>query len=230
MRPTLDIPADPATLEALLRPMVKLARADLLAHKLPALYRSGVRYVRERPGREEWQLPSQVYAGRRGDCEDLAVWRSAEYQLGGTPAWPYVYWSGPHQLHVIVRTPYHFEDPSRILGMGSQRGTMRARIRRHRSGGHHAHLEPMPGFYVGASGDSAEAALHSAAVALDHALSNPVVRAAMPPGTAATISLVRGAAAALRRGGLRGLDAHLKRLPSKAAKHTLKVLRKVLPW
>ena len=100
------------------------------------------------------------------------------------------------------------------------------RVRRH-GAGYRAHLEPADGFYVGAAGDDAAAALHQASKVLDLALRNPVVRAALPPGTATAVAALRGATAALQRGNL---DEYLARIPSKAAKVVTRTLRKVLPW
>lgn len=126
MRPRLDLPADPRLLEVILEAYARVARATLAGEALageglPPLYQSGVRYQREPPGSERWQLPDETYRRRRGDCEDLSVWRAAELQLAGVDARPVVYRTGPRQLHVIVQTPGGYEDPSRVLGMGRQR-------------------------------------------------------------------------------------------------------------
>ena len=101
------------------------------------------------------------------------------------------------------------------------------RVRRHSAGYYSAHVEPVDGFYVGATGDDAAAALHQAVKVLDTALKNPVVRAALPPGTAAAIAGIRGATAALMRGNL---DEYLAAAPAAVAKVVTRTLRKVLPW
>ncbi len=100
------------------------------------------------------------------------------------------------------------------------------RVRRH-GNAYRAHLEPCDGFYVGATGDDAAQALHQASKVLDLALKNPVVRAALPPGTAAAVAALRGATAALQRGQL---DEYLARAPAAAARVVSRTLRKVLPW
>lgn len=89
------------------------------------------------------------------------------------------------------------------------------------------HLEPVPGLYVGATSDDAATALHSAAKMLDQALANPAVQAVMPPGTLAAAKILRGAAAAVRRGNL---DEYMQRLPTAAAHSAVRLIRKVLPW
>jgi hypothetical protein len=90
-----------------------------------------------------------------------------------------------------------------------------------------AHLEPCPGVYVGATGETAEEALHHAAKLVHGALSNPAVQSVLPPGTMAAVALLRGATAAIRRGNL---DEYLTTVPAHAARTVLKTLRKVLPW
>lgn len=100
------------------------------------------------------------------------------------------------------------------------------RVRR-RGDCYHAHVEPTDGFYVGATGDDAATALHQAVKVLDHALSNPVVAAALPPGTRVAIKALRGATAALKRGNL---DEYLAKIPAQASRVVARTLRKVLPW
>lgn len=95
--------------------------------KLPPLYASGVKYVTEPPGVEDWQDAFTTYRRGFGDCEDLTPWRVAELLLQGIPARPVVrvfpptparhvwYW------HIAVKhRDEQVEDPSRILGMGSR--------------------------------------------------------------------------------------------------------------
>jgi hypothetical protein len=88
----------------------------------PWLYRSGIRYEEEPPGRDEWQDIPETLRRRVGDCEDLACWRIAELRARlGEPAKPYVKRTlyGPRTVyHVAVRrADGRLEDPSRILGM-----------------------------------------------------------------------------------------------------------------
>lgn len=90
-----------------------------------------------------------------------------------------------------------------------------------------AHLEPVVGCYIGATGPDPVEALHKASKLLDGALSQPAVQAALPPGTMAAVKLLRGATAALRRGNL---DEYLTRIPQQAANTVVRTLRRVLPW
>lgn len=100
------------------------------------------------------------------------------------------------------------------------------RVRRHR-GHYQAHIEAAPGFYVGASGEDAAHALHQASKVLAIALKNPVVAAALPPGTPLAVAALRGAVAALRKGNL---DDFMAAVPAKVGKVLSRTLRKVLPW
>jgi hypothetical protein len=94
----------------------------------PALYASGVRYLQEPDGRDEWQDIPDTIERRSGDCEDLAAWRMAEIRVRegdrlsrwhitvdelrdtrGHPVTTY---------HIQIRRPNgQIEDPSRRLGM-----------------------------------------------------------------------------------------------------------------
>lgn len=88
------------------------------------LYSAGVRYRVEAPGRERWQLPSETRRIGYGDCEDLASYRAADLRFSGEdPAAEVVtYQSAPNVRHCIVRRSNgRTEDPSRALGMGSER-------------------------------------------------------------------------------------------------------------
>jgi len=94
-----------------------IARRARAGRPLPPIYRAGVRYDGSDPA-ERWQVPSETYARRRGDCEDLAAWRAAELRLAGEPARVVVYRSRPGVLHAVVRrADGRIEDPSRRLGM-----------------------------------------------------------------------------------------------------------------
>ena len=114
-----------AELHGALEAHVRRAVRDLRDHpRLPPIYRSGVRYEIERPGRERWLLPSEVAALGRGDCEDLATWAAAQHRITGSdPAARVVtYQSAPNIRHAVVRRGSgKIEDPSRRLGMGSAR-------------------------------------------------------------------------------------------------------------
>ena len=108
-----------AMLEALV-----LANVLYLRHRpaTPPLYASGVPYVVEPPGRDNWQdIPRSLALGE-GDCEDLACWRIAELRVRHNEnARPHITAKkiGNFTLfHIMVRRgDGSIEDPSRILGM-----------------------------------------------------------------------------------------------------------------
>lgn len=102
---------------------------DLRAHpELPRLYKSGVRYLRELPGIEMWQLPSEAYALGVADCEDLSGWRRAELRVyeedpaAGIHVDKKEMDEGGLLYHITVRRgDGSIEDPSKKLGMGGAR-------------------------------------------------------------------------------------------------------------
>jgi len=88
----------------------------------PKLYDSGVIYVTEPEGQDEWQDIPTTLAKRSGDCEDLASYRVAELRMQGVKAMPYVTGAkkanGFTLFHIRVRYPDgRIEDPSALLGM-----------------------------------------------------------------------------------------------------------------
>ena len=94
-----------------------------------SLYDSGIRYVEEPPGRDDWQDIAETLERQEGDCEDLACWRVAELRvrLGERAATHVVTVQDlPDPRTGDVVTTYHIavrradgrlEDPSRLLGM-----------------------------------------------------------------------------------------------------------------
>lgn len=119
-----------ASFEALLACLFSLDRLYLASHPhTPRLYESGVRYCRERDVEDEiyhreerWRTVPAVLQGKHGDCEDLASFRAAELVVTGedTAARPHIREVIPGCWHVVVlRGDDTFEDPSRVLGMGS---------------------------------------------------------------------------------------------------------------
>lgn len=102
-------------------------------HRLPPLYGSGVFYEREhaktcwkptRGGCEDWLSAVQVLNQGKGDCEDLACWRASELIVRGERARA-VAQRTREGWHITVRRgDGSHEDPSRILGMGSQQGRL----------------------------------------------------------------------------------------------------------
>lgn len=103
---------------------LQMLRAIKAGSPLPPLYRSGVRYVGEKRGRERWQLPLTTLRKRRGDCEDLASYLAAEMRLKGIPAEAVIRQIKPGLKHALVMLParglggrIRYEDPSARLGM-----------------------------------------------------------------------------------------------------------------
>jgi len=115
---SMNVPATSATLTAAMQGLTALNYIILGRRKLPPIYQSGVRYVREPPGREHWLRADEVYEDGEGDCEDLATWRAAELRRKGIPAMAIAKRSGRRKFHAIVVFPDGtIEDPSRRLGM-----------------------------------------------------------------------------------------------------------------
>lgn len=107
-------------LEALLWGLAKVAELQVRRYRLPALYLSGVRYVAELKGREQWQSAVETYLTRVGDCEDLVAYRVGELWAAGRDARPHVRLvssRGFRLYHCRVWTPSGLEDPSKVLGM-----------------------------------------------------------------------------------------------------------------
>jgi hypothetical protein len=90
------------------------------------LYESGIYYLREPPGQENWQDIYRNFQLGNGDCEDLACHRIAELrEVFKIPAAPFVTFrlvEGSYRFHAILRAQtgsgWRWEDPSRKLGMG----------------------------------------------------------------------------------------------------------------
>lgn len=121
-------------IKPILEALVTVDQIYLRSHKVPPLYRSGVRYQNEpvntahlggvdRTHRiEEFAAIPAVIERGWGDCDDLAPWRVAELREHGERAKIRVYWkrqSNGHRLyHVVVRrADGTIEDPSAKLGM-----------------------------------------------------------------------------------------------------------------
>lgn len=123
MRIQFEIPATRATLTAALEGLTAVNCVLMKRRDLPQLYRSGIRYEREQPGRERWLNADELLAKCVGDCEDLAAYRAAELRVyHGVPAIACVLRSGPKKFHAVVGFPDGtIEDPSRMLGMGRRK-------------------------------------------------------------------------------------------------------------
>ena len=88
----------------------------------PHPYNAGVRYEAEPEGQEDWLDAIEVLRLKAGDCEDLACWVSAHYQMQGVAAHPIFVWrvmpDGGTLYHIQVLLPDgSIEDPSKHLGM-----------------------------------------------------------------------------------------------------------------
>ena len=121
MRVILGIPGNAGTLAGALEGLVRVNEHLIRVARLPRLYDSGARYLRERPGRENWRNAAEVVEAMNGDCEDLAGYRAAELRVyDREPAQAIAYRSGPGKWHAVVRRANgRIEDPSRRLGMGA---------------------------------------------------------------------------------------------------------------
>lgn len=119
MRATLLIPErsefDRArALELLLTGLVALNVGIMDRYELRSLYKSGVRYHKDRT---MWRHALAVLSYGRADCKSLAAYRAAELIHQGKDARVVVKRTGPHTLHAQVRVDGRIEDPSRRLGM-----------------------------------------------------------------------------------------------------------------
>ncbi len=133
MNPVLDLrlfkypgaAGEQYSIEAAEQVLQGLARANVAAWRLfpnmPTLYRSGVRYQRELPGkREHWKSYPVILKARIADCDDLSAARVGELLASGEDprARVHIYRTSPKTLHaVVLRGDGTIEDPSRILGM-----------------------------------------------------------------------------------------------------------------
>lgn len=111
-------------LQILLFALVAVNEEYLRNHpEAPMLYDSGVRYMEEPPGQEDWQDIPTCLKMRAGDCEDLACWRVAElrvrYGIAAKPTFKCMERpNGGMLYHIQVELPDgRKEDPSRVLGM-----------------------------------------------------------------------------------------------------------------
>lgn len=93
---------------------------------LPPLYGSGIRYVREdsqqdphptMPRVERWQMADVLAQTKRGDCEDLALYRTAWLRAHGERARLRLTKRGSIWHVTLIRESGRIEDPSARLGM-----------------------------------------------------------------------------------------------------------------
>jgi hypothetical protein len=106
-----DAAMSDAILAVMLEALFQADRIWLQHHpETPDLYDSGVRYVEEPEGAEDWQDISTCLRMGIADCEDLACWLAAELDVRyGVPARPafekQVLADGRVLYHIIVRLP-----------------------------------------------------------------------------------------------------------------------------
>lgn len=131
-------------LEALTETNVAILRTS--GSRIPDIYKSPVKYRRESIGQEDWCDILEILRLGFADCEDLSCWRAAELRVRyGEPRAKAIV-RGPKKLpggvmmyHIQVLRPDAkqkrdmLEDPSQLLGMGTNRDRTPAtyRIRRH---------------------------------------------------------------------------------------------------
>lgn len=111
-------------LRALLDCLISLNEAYLKHNpKTPPLYKSGVYYERV----DEWMPIPALYELGYGDCKSLACALVAEYRAAGIACDATFRWivrpNTPEivrDFHILVEVApgMHFEDPSKVLGMG----------------------------------------------------------------------------------------------------------------
>jgi hypothetical protein len=94
-------------------------RLFLQFHRVPELYRSGVKYERT----VIWDSIPALYARQGGDCKSLTAARIAELRQRGIKVRPVFRWvkndAGDDDYHILVlHENGSFEDPSKVLGMG----------------------------------------------------------------------------------------------------------------
>lgn len=233
IRVRMSVPATEPALNAALEGLVRVDGEILKDAKgrVSPLYEAGVRYRRETPGREDWRNVEEVRAAGVGDCEDLAAWRAAELRFQGEPARAVAVPSGPGKWHAVVRrADGSLEDPSRKLGMGSERigeATMSTTIR--------WTLRKTPGGWEGeivlpigvtqclsrARGTSKAQALSRAASLASRVARDPVVQALLPPQLRAGLAATRMLARAAQAGRLVSVA---KRFRSSPARHLVRAL------
>lgn len=103
--------------------LVGLNRVFIPMYGVPPLYSTHVRYQREGKKKsgayyERWLVAPEVLRHGHGDCEDLASWLAAEYQLKGDRGAMAIPIPSGIGWHIVCkRGDGTIEDPSRKLGM-----------------------------------------------------------------------------------------------------------------
>ena len=115
---TIRMDSNAPAINAALEGLVQLNLSQMRSGKIPPLYRSGIRYRRDKG--ETWDSAQVCLRRGYGDCEDLAAYRAAELRCQGIPARAVVRRSRTPGVawHCVVCLPGgKYEDPSRRLGM-----------------------------------------------------------------------------------------------------------------
>jgi len=125
----------------LLETSVTLNRLWINAHPhTPEIYSSGVRYLEDHKrvwppsaATEDFCTIPEIISARVGDCDDLAPWRVADLrERYGIKCRPWIRWrdyQGITVYHVLVQyADDRIEDPSKVLGMGSEGGDVRSLV------------------------------------------------------------------------------------------------------
>jgi hypothetical protein len=105
-----------------LKLLIDQNRLFLQSHRVPELYRSGVKYERT----VIWDSIPALYARQVGGCESLTAARIAELRQRGIQVRPVFRWvkndAGDDGYHILVLYENgSFEDPSKVLGIGCNR-------------------------------------------------------------------------------------------------------------
>lgn len=121
IRVGFELNPDSARLRILLDCLVRLDLLQLKRHRLPSIYKAGIKYkrepLREQSDFERWKTIAEILRDGEGDCEDLACARVAELRMKKIRAIPWLIKHGS-TWHVVVKYPDgHIEDPSARLGM-----------------------------------------------------------------------------------------------------------------
>jgi hypothetical protein len=126
--PGSDPEANAEVLKTTLIYLIAINRGYLRRHpRTPGLYESGVVYGRT----VVWDSIPAVLDRTFGDCKSLTAWLIAERMQQGFDCQPVFRFrnapDGQLLYHILVQTPDGFEDPSKVLGMGSNENAMTRR-------------------------------------------------------------------------------------------------------
>ena len=122
----LTIPDGKRDLLACLNALVRWNIYLFHTRTLPPLYQAGIVYIRETdkrdphpefPRLERWQMADVLAKTKRGDCEDLCLYRVAELRARGERARFRLTRRGNVWHVTLFREDRRIEDPSARLGM-----------------------------------------------------------------------------------------------------------------